>query len=110
MGLDSGSFLFFAWYSVVNPWLEELYWRGYQGSALRRPSVRDVLFGGYHVLVLVLLVEWPFAVLAGVALAFAAWLWRQVTRRFEGLLVPVATHTLADLGIVAAVYVLSMAK
>lgn len=106
IGLGRGSLLFFAWYSLINPWLEELYWRGFQSSSRTRPVARDVLFGGYHVLVLLLFVKWPFAAMAGVALAAVAWVWRMLTRRFGGLLVPALTHLAADVAIVAAIFAL----
>lgn len=103
LGLDRGALWLFAWYSLINPWLEELYWRGFLYRETRRPAACDLLFGGYHVLVLLLLVEWPFAVLAGVALAAAGWVWRLLVRRYDGLLVPVLTHLAADVAIVTAV-------
>lgn len=105
-GLDSGSLVFFGWYSLANPWLEELYWRGFLGSEQRRPVIADALFGGYHALVLVLIVEWPFAVLGGLVLAATGWIWRLVRRRYRGLLLPALTHLAADVSIVCAVFAL----
>jgi hypothetical protein len=106
LGLDSSALVFFAWYSVANPWIEELYWRGFLGSDRAAPVLADVLFGGYHVLVLWLLVDWPFAVAAGVVLAATGWLWRMLVRRCGGLLVPALTHLVADAAIVAAIFAL----
>lgn len=106
LGLDRSALWLFAWYSLINPWLEELYWRGFLYSEPGRPAPCDLLFGGYHVLVLLLLVEWPFAALAGIALAAAGWVWRLLVRRLGGLLVPALTHLAADAAIVAAVLAL----
>jgi hypothetical protein len=53
LGLNQGNWPFFlVYFAGVNPWLEELYWRGYLGSRSRRPVINDVFFAGYHVLVL----------------------------------------------------------
>jgi membrane protease YdiL (CAAX protease family) len=107
-GLGSGAFAFFAWYSVINPWLEELYWRGLLLVDSARPAAVDALFGGYHAIVLILFVSWPWAVAGFVALSAAAWIWRLLARRFDGLLVPVVTHAVADVSIIIAVYALSL--
>jgi redox-sensitive bicupin YhaK (pirin superfamily) len=51
IGLRGGAWHAFLVYHIgVNPWLEELYWRGYLGSRARLPTLRDAAFAGYHVL------------------------------------------------------------
>jgi len=97
---------FIAYFCLINPWLEEIYWRGYLGDSAIRPILNDALFAGYHVLVLASFVRWPWliAVLAG--LMVAGWLWRQQARRTGGLLAPMISHFLADAGVFVAVYYL----
>lgn len=104
-GLAGGSLAAFAVYSAfVNPALEELFWRGVLLDETRRPAPADALFAGYHVLVLTLVVEWPFALAAGIALAAAAWLWRIAAVRCAGLAAPFASHVAADLAVIFAVW------
>ena len=53
LGLSQSNWIyFFIYFVAVNPWLEELYWRGYLGSSVRRPVINDLLFAGYHLVVL----------------------------------------------------------
>ena len=88
---------------VVNPVLEEIYWRGFLGSDRKGPAVSDLLFAGYHALVLALFVRWPFVVAGTITLVAAGWFWRTLRRRYEGLAIPVLGHLLADAGILIAV-------
>lgn len=58
LGLDNASFsLFMVYFIAFNAWLEELYWRGYLGSEGCFPEFLDILFGGYHLLVLAFFVN-----------------------------------------------------
>ena len=107
-GLDGWSLVAFAVYSALaNPALEELYWRGVLLDETRRPAPADALFAGYHVLVLALVVEWPFAVAAALVLAAAAWLWRVTAVRWGGLAVPCLSHLAADLAVIGAAWALA---
>ena len=103
LGLARESFVAFAiGYALVNPILEEWYWRGVLGSPARAPTVGDAAFGGYHIVVLVAFVGWPWALGAAVILMGAGWLWRQISTRYGGLAIPVATHAVADLSVIVA--------
>ncbi len=95
--------VFVAYHVLVNPWLEELFWRGILGSGGRRISLCDVAFGGYHLLVLARFVDWPWLIPAFVVLTTAAWMWRQITRVTGGLLVAVLSHTAGDLCVFLAI-------
>jgi len=107
-GLGGPSLAAFAVYSaVVNPALEELYWRGVLFDTPRHPAPNDALFAGYHVIVLLLVVEWPFALAAALALAAAAWMWRVVAVRCGGLAVPYLSHLAADLAVIGAAWALT---
>jgi membrane protease YdiL (CAAX protease family) len=108
VGLVPANLLAFAiYYATVNPLLEEWYWRGVLGSAPLAPTASDVAFGGYHVVVLVAFVPWPWALGMGVVLMGAGWLWRQLATRHGGLLVPVVTHALADVSVIVSAALLA---
>jgi len=97
---------FIAYFCLVNPWLEEVYWRGYLGDTAVRPVPNDALFAGYHVLVLSSFVWWPWLIVVMVGLTVAGWFWRQQARRTGGLLGPAVSHMLADAGVFFIVYYL----
>ena len=108
LGLQGISWLIFVWYhSLVNPWFEEILWRGKLGSKNSRPVLNDLLFAGYHLLVLVLFLDWIWMALAVVLLTLAGWLWRQMRQRNGGLLLPVISHMAADASIMVVVYYIS---
>jgi len=114
LALTGGAWLtFMAYYTLANPILEEAYWRGVLGSDDSRPTLSDVFFGGYHILVLAVLipgraaVAWALATAMGILLMAAGWLWRQIVRRHGGLLIPVITHLAADLSIIVAGHLLA---
>lgn len=96
--------LFLAYFCAVNPWLEEVYWRGFLGDDAARPIPNDALFAGYHVLVMAGFVWWPWLIVAMFGLTGAGWLWRQQSHLARGLLVPAVSHLLADAAILLTVY------
>jgi membrane protease YdiL (CAAX protease family) len=104
----TGWLLFVIYHTLVNPWFEEILWRGKLGHDGLRPVWGDVLFAGYHVLVLMLFLEWSWTLLAFAVLVAAGWFWRQLRRRHQGLLLPVISHLAADGSIMAVVYMLSL--
>jgi hypothetical protein len=105
LGLDSASWLpFILYFSLVNPWLEEIYWRGWLGSDTQRPILDDLWFGGYHLLILAPFVSWPWLLVAFLVLAGTAWAWRQVTRLTGSLFFPGLAHLLADFSILSAIF------
>jgi hypothetical protein len=89
------------------PWITEWYWRGVLGSESRLPVASDVAFAGYHAVVLVAFIPGYWAVLTAATLTGAAWLWRQLAARAGGLLVPVATHLLADLSVIVTAWAIA---
>jgi membrane protease YdiL (CAAX protease family) len=96
--------VFIVYASLVNPLLEESYWRGYLGSSAKNITVNDLLFAGYHLLVIGgnVRVIWLIAVFCG--LAIAAWFWRQINRMNGGLLVSLISHLTADTAVFLAIY------
>ncbi|MCP4292053.1 MAG: CPBP family intramembrane metalloprotease [bacterium] len=109
LGLTGKAWLIFVFYhSLVNPFFEEAFWRGKLGSNSRRLILNDLFFAGYHLLVLLLFLDWPFLVLAFVVLVLAGWLWRQLRVRCGGLAVPVVSHMAADGSIMLVTLILSL--
>ena len=108
-GLGLGStvwLIFMVYYITVNPLLEELFWRGFLGSESTFLTWNDIWFAGYHILVLVQFVKLPWVAASFLILVGTAWLWRQLARRYDGLIMPIASHAAADLSIIAATFFL----
>lgn len=105
LGLNQVNWIpFILYFTLVNPWIEEYFWRGYLGSATTKPYISDFLYSGFHGLLLLNKVQTGFIFYALAALALAGWFWRQVAREDKGLLAPVLGHMAADLTILLAVY------
>ncbi|MDJ0766362.1 MAG: CPBP family glutamic-type intramembrane protease [Myxococcota bacterium] len=106
-GLDPGRMWgFITYYCMVNATLEEVFWRGSLMDTAKRPSLGDLLFSGYHVLVMALFVSWFWNIVSFALLAGAAWIWRNVARSTGGLALPWLTHMIADASVMAAVYLI----
>ncbi len=90
---------FFGYFVVMNGWLEEGCWRGLLGSPARGVTWYDLLFAGYHLLVLAPFIYGPWLPAALIVLTGAGWLWRQVARMDGSLTLPILSHFAADLGI-----------
>ncbi len=95
---------FIAYFALVNPLLEEYFWRGYVGDPTNRLDVYDLIYAGFHALVLIGKVPINSIIFALAALTFAGWLWRQVAREDRGLLAPVLGHMAADFTILLAIF------
>ena len=90
------------YYCSVNPLIEELFWRRYLETPSSFPARNDILFAGYHMLVLALFVDWKWLLAAFGLLVLASWIWGHTARTRKGILVITASHLLADLGIIIA--------
>ena len=99
-------YVFIIYFSTVQPFLEELYWRGYLESNHKYLSWTDLAFAGYHVFVLAWFIKLPWLVVSFVVLSIAASAWRYIAHRFGGLAVPLFSHLLADISIIAVTNVL----
>jgi hypothetical protein len=109
LGLSPTSWpLFIGYFVLVNPWLEEYFWRGYLGSLTGGLAQIDFLFAGYHLLVIYDKISWGWLAPAFAALVFGGWLWRQATRKSNGLLVSSLSHMAADFSILTSVYLISI--
>lgn len=106
LGLTASTWpLFMAYFVLVNPLLEEYFWRGYLGDKTKSLHSSDVLYAGYHALIIINKTGLRTIVFAVIVLILAGWFWRQVTRIHKGgLLAPVLGHMAADCTILVAVY------
>ncbi len=105
LGLNQASWIaFITYFALVNPWIEEYFWRGYLGSNTHHLYISDFLYAGFHGLVLLHKVQTASIFFALTALVLAGWFWRQIVREDGGLLAPVLGHMAADLTILLAVY------
>jgi hypothetical protein len=83
--------LFIVYFSLVNPLVEEYFWRGYLGSPTKGLHGSDFFYAGFHALIL-----WEKVRLGSILDSLVA-------RREGGLLAPVLGHMAADFSIVMAV-------
>jgi hypothetical protein len=106
MGLDSSVswFEFIAYFSLVNPFVEEYFWRAVLGSNSKRFYIGDLVYAGYHAVVLWGKVPPLVVLFAVITLTSAGWFWRQSAREDEGLLAAVLGHMVADFSILMVVY------
>ncbi|MGG2201330.1 CPBP family intramembrane glutamic endopeptidase [Paenibacillus validus] len=93
---------------VVNPLLEEIYWRCYMYRKLEKKlhaglaiGLTSIFYSLYHLLWLVPMFEWPCDVLAVLLVFMAGLLWGWMYRKQRSLLGGFISHALADGGIVA---------
>jgi hypothetical protein len=98
--------LFFAYFVIFHPVIEEVFWRGAIDSRLPGLDFADAAFAAYHVLVLAHFLSIPWLVVAFAVLAAVSWLWRLAVRRLEGLMIPAISHIVAGLGIMTAAFMI----
>jgi membrane protease YdiL (CAAX protease family) len=105
LGLNSATWpAFIAYFALVNPFIEEYFWRGYFDNPTKNLYVYDFVYSGFHFLILIGKVH-SYSIIFGLSvLVFAGWLWRQIARKDHGLLAPVLGHMAADFTILIAVY------
>ena len=95
---------FIAYFALVNPLLEEYFWRGYLGDPTKGFYIYDLIYAGFHALILIGKVPVHSIIFALMVLTFAGWLWRQIAREDRGLLAPVLGHMAADFTILVAIF------
>jgi len=108
LGLNTTSWIpFIAYFSLINPFVEEYFWRGALGSDTKNLHVGDLTYASYHAMVLWGRVN-PFSILfAVIILVSAGWLWRQMFRKDNGLLAAVLGHMVADFFILLTIYTMT---
>ena len=105
LGLSGPIWLpFIVYFTLVNPWLEEAYWREVLTSPSSYLAPIDFLFAGYHLIILSLFVSPVWMVFAFAILSVASWSWRQVSRYTGSLMPAVLSHMLADFSILMVLY------
>ena len=100
--------VFIAYFALVNPWLEEAFWRDALTSPARGPALVDFLYSGFHLIILSRFVGPFWLAAAFVVLCVVGWVWRTTTRLTGSLLPGVVCHILADFSIVYLVYLKSL--
>jgi membrane protease YdiL (CAAX protease family) len=95
---------FIAYFVLVNPFVEEYFWRGFLGNPTYSLYVSDFLYAGFHALILIGKVQSGSIIYSLILLILAGWFWRQIARKDGGLLAPVLGHMAADFMILMAVY------
>ena len=95
---------FIAYFALVNPFLEEYFWRSYLGDPTQGLYIYDLIYAGFHALILIGKVPVYSIIFALMVLTFAGWLWRQIAREDRGLLAPVLGHMAADFTILLAIF------
>jgi hypothetical protein len=108
LGLNTTTWpAFIAYFAVVNPFVEEYFWRGYLGSPTKSLHVSDLLYAGFHGLILIGKVP-GYSIMFGLSvLVLAGWLWRQIARADQGLRAPVLGHMAADFSILITAYIMT---
>ncbi len=106
IGLTSSSWLaFIAYFSLVNPFIEEYFWRAYLGSDVQGFYIGDLVFAGYHAIIFLDKVSFPAIAFALACLTCIGWFWRQSRRKDGGLLAAVLGHMTADFTILVCVMI-----
>lgn len=109
LGLNASNWpVFIAYFALINPWIEEYFWRGWLGSESKSLHTSDFVYAGFHALIMLGRVRTGSIIFGVSVLVLAGWFWRQVAREDGGLLAPVLGHMAADFTILTAVY--SMVK
>ena len=100
-GLSGSSWIIFMiYYFIGTPILEEVFWRGYLLTPGRYPCGPDILFSGYHILVLILFLK-PLPIIAVfLSLVTVAWIWRMIAIKLNGLAIPFVSHLVAGIGVI----------
>lgn len=108
LGLTASTWIpFIAYFTLVNPLVEEYFWRGYLGNETKSLHVSDFLYSGFHGLILIGKVQTGSLLLGLISLVLAGWFWRQLFRVDKGLLAPVLGHMAADFTILLAVHAMT---
>ncbi|WP_052131552.1 CPBP family intramembrane glutamic endopeptidase [Planococcus sp. CAU13] len=92
---------------LLNPVLEEVYWRGYMfekirrtGSAAKAITVTAAFYTLYHVLTVMQLFEVAYTLVAVIPVLIAGLFWGYVRERTGSITATIIGHALGDLGIV----------
>jgi membrane protease YdiL (CAAX protease family) len=101
---------FIIYFILINPTLEECFWRGYLFDRSRQITLNDILFSGYHILVLAGMINFMWLIAVFVILIIGAWVWRQANRWNQGLAASIISHIAADASIILVIYFMLILK
>lgn len=107
LGMMAGNFswpLFIVYFGLINPFIEESFWRYLLTSPARGPALVDFAFAGFHIIILVLFIGPFWWLVSLLILATVGWLWRTITRLTGSLLPVIIFHIFADFSIVWVIY------
>ncbi|KGX85929.1 CPBP family intramembrane glutamic endopeptidase [Pontibacillus marinus] len=92
---------------VINPILEELYWRGFMHQKLSSRFNTYVVFlltttfySLYHLLSVIPMFEWPWNVFSVIPVFLAGLFWSYMRQKWNTIIGGIVSHVLADLGII----------
>ena len=107
-GLGNTSFYIFAALFVsVHPVLEELFWRSFHWGPCGTYWPVDIIFSGYHILVLTFFITWQGLLLIFAIISLAALLWRFCGQKLNGLATILFAHIVADIAILTSTILLA---
>ncbi len=91
---------------VINPFLEEFYWRGFMHTLLHRKTnvknavlLTSLFYSLYHFLSTVILFTWPFNIISCVPVFLAGIIWSYMRIKQHSIAAPIISHIFADAGI-----------
>jgi hypothetical protein len=97
---DCSLLVMIPYFGIVHPLLEERHW----APLRKRTPLAHPVFAGYHMPVLHSLLTFPWLALCFAVLTAASLIWHKMAQRPGGPPAAVASHILADLGIVLAAW------
>jgi len=104
-GLNKHNWIpFITYFTLVNPFVEEYFWRGYLASDVKSLHLTDFIYAGYHAMIIINKIHLLSVIYSMGVLVTAGWLWRQIKREDQGLLATVLGHMAADFTILLVVY------
>ncbi len=95
-----------AYLCLVNPVIEEAFWRGLFFEGRKRLALSDLAYGGVHFLVFLPFMFSHYALIAAAFLSAMGYLWRRIASQQKGLAMPIAWHALGDASIILSVAVI----
>ncbi|SER92861.1 CPBP family intramembrane glutamic endopeptidase [Psychrobacillus sp. OK032] len=91
---------------LINPILEELYWREFMYKRLFQKVgkiltvlITSIFYALYHLIVVMEIFSFPFNVLAVIPVFLAGVMWGIFRIKFNSITAPIISHCLADIGI-----------
>lgn len=95
--------IFMIYYIIINPPLEELFWRNLLSKETDTNFLYDILYAGYHIFVVVLFIKIFWVLITFIILFSVGYIWRRISKRNQGLLIPYLSHLAGDISLMVAV-------